>query len=127
MKGASLLAMTVLTFFNESTDQSQVKTAIVSKYFWAWAHVIIPSAKQRNTRIAYIDLFAEPGRYKDGTKSTPLLILEQAIANPDLRQRLVTIFNDLDSTNTRSIETAIKEIPGIVSSSNIRPKCITKK
>jgi len=66
------------TFFDESTDQSQVKTAIVSKYFWAWAHVISPFAKKRGTRIAYIDLFTGPGRYKDGTKSTPLLILEQA-------------------------------------------------
>lgn len=101
------------TFFDESTDQSQVKTAIVSKYFWAWAHVISPSAKNRGTRIAYIDLFAGPGRYKDGTKSTPLLILEQAIANPDWRQLLVTIFNDLDSTNTRSLERAIKDLPGI--------------
>jgi three-Cys-motif partner protein len=105
--------MTAATFFDESADQSQVKTAIVAKYFWAWAHVIIPSAKQRNSRIAYVDLFAGPGRYKDGTKSTPLLILEQAIADPDLRQRLVTIFNDLDSTNTRSIEQAIRELPGI--------------
>jgi three-Cys-motif partner protein len=101
------------TFFDESTDQSQVKTAIVSKYFWAWAHVIIPSVKKRGTRIAYIDLFAGPGRYKDGTKSTPLLILEQAIADPDLRQLLITIFNDLDSNSTHSLERAIKELPGI--------------
>src|SRR4029450_1376237 len=101
------------TFFDESTDQSQVKAAIVAKYFWAWAHVIIPSVKKRGTRIAYIDLFAGPGRYKDGTKSTPLLILEQAIADPDLRQLLVTIFNDLNSNSTRSLERAIKELPGI--------------
>ena len=101
------------TFFDESTDQSQVKAAIVAKYFWAWAHVISPSAKKRGTQIAYIDLFAGPGRYKDGTKSTPLLILDQAIDNPDLRQLLVTIFNDLDSTNTRSLERAIKDLPRI--------------
>lgn len=105
--------MTEPTFFDESTDQSRVKAAIVAKYFWAWAHVIIPSAKKRGSRIAYIDLFAGPGRYKDGTKSTPLLILEQAVADPDLRRMLVTIFNDLDSTNTHSLEMAIKELPGI--------------
>src|SRR5438093_11382451 len=105
--------MTESTFFDESTDQSQVKAAIVAKYFWAWAHVIIPSAKNRGSGIAYIDLFAGPGRYRDGTKSTPLLILEQAIADPELRRMLLTIFNDLASTNTHSLERAITELPGI--------------
>ena len=28
--------------------------------------------KRGGKKIAYIDLFAGPGRYKDGTKSTPL-------------------------------------------------------
>ena len=96
------------SFFDESTDQSQVKASIVSKYFWAWARVISPSARKRGSSIAYIDLFAGPGRYGDGTKSTPLLVLEQAIANPQLADLLVTIFNDLDSTNKRSLETAIQ-------------------
>src|SRR6266536_2120114 len=87
-------------FFEESREQSLVKSAIVSKYFWAWAKVIMSQIKRGGKKIAYVDLFAGPGRYKDGTKSTPLLVLEQAIANPDLRRMLVTIFNDLDSTNT---------------------------
>jgi len=60
-----------------------------------------------------MDLFAGPGRYEDGTKSTPLLILEKAISDPDMRQMLVTTFNDVDSNNTASLERAIKEIPGI--------------
>ena len=106
-------------FFDESTEQSEVKTTIVSKYFWAWAHVIIPSAKKGANKIAYIDLFAGPGRYKDGTNSTPLLILEQAIADENMRQMLVTIFNDKDENNTKSLETAISKLPGI---ENIRYK-----
>ena len=100
-------------FFDESSVQSQMKTSIVSKYFWAWARVISPSARKRGSPIAYIDLFAGPGRYDDGTKSTPLLVLEQAIADPQLADLLVTIFNDLDSTSTRSLETAMQELPGI--------------
>ena len=64
-------------FFEESKEQSAVKTAIVSKYFWSWAKVIMPQAERgREKKIAYLDLFAGPGRYKDGTKSTPLLIME---------------------------------------------------
>ena len=59
-------------FFDESEEQSAIKTAIVSKYFMAWAQVIIPSAEKHDNRIAYIDLFCGPGRYKDGTESTPI-------------------------------------------------------
>jgi three-Cys-motif partner protein len=101
------------SFFDESTEQSAVKTAIVSKYFWAWAKVIIPSAKRGGDRIAYLDLFAGPGRYKDGTKSTPLLILEQAIRDPNMREMLVTIFNDKDERQVRDLERAINELPGV--------------
>ena len=39
------------SFFDESTEQSQVKTAIVTKYFWAWAKVIIPTAKRKGNKM----------------------------------------------------------------------------
>lgn len=101
------------SFFDESSEQSQVKTAIVAKYFWAWAKVIIPTAKKSGGKIAYLDLFAGKGRYEDGTKSTPLLIVEQAIQDPDLRSMLVTVFNDMDSDNSQSLQAAINGIPNI--------------
>lgn len=100
-------------FFNESREQSCVKAAIVSKYFDAWANVIIPWAKKGRNHVAYIDLFAGPGRYDDGTKSTPLMILEKAINHSDLREMLVTVFNDLDGNHTRSLETEISGLQGI--------------
>lgn len=100
-------------FFREAKEQSIVKTAIVEKYFDAWSRVIMPSARKADNKIAYIDLFARPGRYEDGTKSTPLRVLEKAVANPDLQQMLVTIFNDVDTDNSCSLEQAIAEIPDI--------------
>lgn len=100
-------------FFEETSEQSAVKAAIVAKYFAVWANIIIPTAKGRGGKIAYIDLFAGPGRYKDGTKSTPLLVLEKAIADSDLRQMLVSAFSDADPANTRSLQTAIDALPGI--------------
>ncbi len=100
-------------FFDESKEQSLVKSAIVSKYFWAWAKVIMPRVKNTVRRIAYIDLFAGPGRYKDGTKSTPLLVLEKAIKDPDMCEMLVTVFNDKDEDNSRSLVQAINDLPGI--------------
>lgn len=101
------------SFFEESREQSVIKARIIAKYFWAWAKVIIPTAKKHDNRIAYIDLFAGPGRYKDGTISTPLKVLEQAIADSDMRQMLVTLFNDKDSENALGLESAIDQIPGI--------------
>src|SRR6266851_5037445 len=94
-------------FFAESREQSQVKARIVSKYFWAWAKVIIPSTKMHGNRIAYIDLFAGPGRYEDGTLSTPLLVLQSAIGDPDMRNMLVTVFNDRDGENAGKLRAAI--------------------
>ena len=100
-------------FFDEAREQSEVKAAIVAKYFWAWANVLKGAAKKKGGRIAYIDLFAGPGRYKDGTKSTPIFILEQAIRDPDLRGMLVTLFNDRNSDHSSSLEQAISDISGI--------------
>ena len=98
-------------FFDERSEQSAVKATIVSKYFWSWAKIIMP--RVRNGKIAYIDLFAGPGRYKDGTKSTPLLILETATKDEKMRRMLITIFNDVDQNNSHSLEREIKSLVGI--------------
>lgn len=105
------------SFFEISKEQSRVKTAIVSNYFYAWANVMMGVQDRVGGKyghqIAYLDLFAGPGRYDDGSNSTPLTILEHAIANEKLRNRLVTIFNDKDENNTRSLQQAIDSLPGI--------------
>ncbi|MGH7767275.1 MAG: three-Cys-motif partner protein TcmP [Candidatus Binatia bacterium] len=114
------------SFFDEPTEQSRVKGAIVSKYFWAWANVIIPSARQRSNKIAYIDLFAGTGRYRDETKSTPLLVLERAIQDKNMQEMLVSIFNDFDSDSSHSLEKAIDELPGIAALKH-KPKVYNEK
>jgi three-Cys-motif partner protein len=100
-------------FFNESAEQSRIKASIIAEYFFTWAKVIMPTAKAKSGRIAYIDLFAGPGRYQDGTRSTPLLVIERAIKDPEMCKMLVSHFNDADSDNSRSLETAINELPNI--------------
>jgi three-Cys-motif partner protein len=101
------------SFFDESREQSRIKSRIVAKYFWAWAKVIISVAKGRENRIAYMDLFAGPGRYSDGTPSTPVIVLQTAIKEAGLRETLVTLFNDKDPGNARSLRETIDAIPGI--------------
>lgn len=105
-----------MSFFNEQKEQSLVKSTIVAKYFSVWAKVIINTQKrhpQYTQKIAYIDLFAGPGRYQDGAQSTPLKILNHALSDLDLKERLVTIFNDKDTENSKSLARAISEIPNI--------------
>ncbi|MCP3163541.1 three-Cys-motif partner protein TcmP [Myxococcus qinghaiensis] len=99
------------SFFDEQQEQSEIKASIVTNYFWAWAKVIMPRA--RDGRIGYIDLFAGPGRYKDGASSTPLMILERAVGDEKMRNRLVTLFNDKDAGHANSLESAIGLIPGV--------------
>ncbi len=97
-------------FFEESTEQSRIKAAIVRDYFWAWAKIVL---KKSGGLIGHVDLFCGPGRYKDGTESTPLLILEKAIADAGMRERLLTIFNDSDEENIRLLRSEIAQLPGI--------------
>lgn len=104
------------TFFEEQEQHSRIKSIIVTKYFEAWSTVIIHVQKKNSSisqNIAYIDLFSGPGRYEDGSQSTPVLILINAIKEPDLRQRLITIFNDIDTTNSKTLEKVIADIPEI--------------
>jgi three-Cys-motif partner protein len=105
------------TFFEETREQSVVKATIVEKYFDAWAGIIIGAQNRHRpgaeNRIGYVDLFAGPGRYKDGAVSTPLRVLQKAIEKPEYAERLLTIFNDRDSENVRTLEEEIAKLPGI--------------
>jgi three-Cys-motif partner protein len=104
-------------FFDETREQSIVKSEIVEKYFDTWASIIASSQQQHRprgaNRIGYIDLFAGPGRYKDGATSTPLRVLQKALEKDTYSDRLVTIFNDKDEANVRSLQEAIERLPGI--------------
>ncbi len=103
-------------FFQEQREQSIIKSRIVSKYFSTWARIILATQKRyphHAQRMAYIDLFAGPGRYDDQSKSTPLLVLETILSNPDLSSRMVTLFNDKDVANIKSLKEAIAQVSGI--------------
>src|SRR4051794_33191085 len=80
-------------FFEEQSDASAVKARIIGNFFSSWANIILPTARAKGQKIAYIDLYCGPGRYGDNQKSTPLLVLEKAVAKPELAANLVTFFN----------------------------------
>jgi len=101
------------TFFDERADESEVKARIIEKYFSTWAKIIMPTAAKFGDRIGYIDLYAGPGRYRNGAASTPILVLEKASADPKLSQMLVATFNDADKDHSDTLATEIDKIKGI--------------
>lgn len=105
--------MTDDDFYDAQSEASQIKVRIVTKYFMFWAKVMVPQAKSWAGALAYIDLYAGPGRYDDGTKSTPILVLEAAVQNPDLRKFLVATFNDRDPEFAARLRSNIQQISGI--------------
>ena len=98
-------------FSEELREQSEIKSEIISKYFEVWTRIM--ATKSRSDRLGYVDLFAGPGRYQDGHRSTPLKILEHCIARDDLRSRIVTIFNDADQEYADNLKSEIGKLPGI--------------
>lgn len=105
--------MSAQKFFEERTDQSEVKARIVSRYFSTWAQVVMPTVAKAGGKIAYMDLYAGPGRYRDGAASTPLLVLQTAINHPQMLQMLTAYFNDSDDNNTSTLQNEIDKLPGI--------------
>ena len=93
-------------FFNEQTEQSEVKAKIVASYFTAWARVI----KKWNTTMGYIDLFCGPGKYENDKDSAPVLILRNVLEDLDLVKKMYFIFNDQDPQNIELLKTNIGKI-----------------
>lgn len=99
-------------FFEKLRKPSIVKSEIVSKYFAAWSNVIFHAQKKRyndpnKIKIGYIDLYAGQGKDDSGQESTPLLILKNAIYNQNLRNSLITVFNDSDPKKLAKLQNAI--------------------
>lgn len=101
-------------FFERPEPHSLIKSQIVSRYFKAWTDIMLSKTnQQRENQIAYVDLFSGPGRFERGEESTPLLILNQAIASPALCDRLVTVFNDANPAHADRLRHEIAQLPGI--------------
>ena len=105
--------MSTKRFFETASPQNIIKTKLVAKYFGGWATIMLRRLKYPGDRLAYIDLFAGPGKFEDGKASTPLWILNHAIAHPELCKRLTTVFNDKDSNHAEQLQVEVDALAGI--------------
>ena len=98
-------------FYQTPSDASRVKQAIVATYFGAWKNVL--KTWRSSPTLGYVDLYSGPGLYADGSFSTPLLVLQQAIEDDYLREKFVAIFNDGDPQLAAALRINIGRFPGI--------------
>ena len=105
--------MTPKKFFDKRTAHSEVKARIVAKYFSVWAKVMMPTAAKSGKDLAYIDLYAGPGRYRDRSVSTPLLILMHALKDENLSRLLKSYFNDDNQNHVASLKREIHRLKHI--------------
>lgn len=78
-------------FFKTQTASSRIKANIVANYFPKYCKIIL---KSRQKEIRYLDLFAGPGIYEDGSLSTPILIGDACAKDEDLKAVVHLMFND---------------------------------
>jgi len=85
-------------FFSEQSENSFIKTKIVTEYFKVWASIMTnnlnnPKYCKGDERLYYIDLYSGKGVYDNGDISTPLEILE-ILQDDKIRKYMHIIFNE---------------------------------
>ena len=95
-------------FFDYPQESSRVKQKIVVDYFLSWSNVLA-----RDREVGYADLFAGPGRYKNGEKSIPVLVTEQVIQDARLSSCVRLWFNEGDPDYAKQLRENILALPGI--------------
>jgi three-Cys-motif partner protein len=109
------MTTSVEEFFEEPLEQSRVKARIVSDYVTTFVRILSDYQRRagKTATVDYIDLFSGPGSYGDGTASTPLLIVRQAIHDAKLAGALRTHFNDHDKEKADSLREEFSRLQGL--------------
>lgn len=98
-------------FFGQQKEKSRIKTYIVSEFFKTYYAILSKAGKTKNGFI-YIDLFSGPGAYDDGTKSTPVLLLDcMELLGDNILSEIEMIFNDENKSFFQSLTDSIVAHP----------------
>jgi three-Cys-motif partner protein len=104
-------------FFEEPIEQSEIKGDIAARYFQTWARIMIAVAlkRGRDTEVGYIELFSGPGQYKNGKPATPRRILEAAVKDKMIADRLNAVFVEERADFVAILNQVIQQTEGISS------------
>lgn len=96
-------------FFEEQKLKSKIKTTIVTEFYRVYLPIINRSVGKNAKELIYLDLFSGPGCFKDGTESTPLVILNILfnMEDRDLANKVKLVFNDEDSNFIKVLKNSI--------------------
>ncbi len=98
-------------FFEEQKEKSRIKSYIVSEFFKTYYSILF-NAKMTKNGFNYIDLFSGPGVYKDGSKSTPALLLDFINTSvSDIASQITMIFNDENPDFCQTLKGVVENHP----------------
>ena len=102
---------TTYNFFDYPKEKSKIKVYIVTEFFKTYFSIINNSGF--SNKIYYIDLFCGPGIYNDGTRSTPLVLLDivESFEKDDIRNKLVMLFNDENTEYYNKLKNLVEQHP----------------
>lgn len=105
-------AKLVAEFFHAQKDESRVKTDIVEAFFGGWARIIGAHQKRNHepVHLGYVDLFAGPGCYDDGTETTPVRILKRVLENEEWRRVTLLFFNEREAALLEALRTNLTRV-----------------
>lgn len=95
-------------FFDKRSHSSALKAHIVVKYLVAWGRVV---ASRASEHAVYFDPFCGRGAYKDGSRSTPLLVIEAAASVQALREKLMIVFRDAEEAHCCDLRANMAKTP----------------
>ena len=97
-------------FFAVQKTKSKIKTIIVTEFLKAYFPIINSKFKKD---IWYIDLFCGPGCYEDGSKSTPVVLLDVigTFTDDAVCNRLHIVFNDRNADYISKLKSNISGHP----------------
>jgi three-Cys-motif partner protein len=96
-------------FFDQQTPDSEAKTSIVAYFFGVWLNIVGSSTRGR---LGFIDLYAGPGVFLDGSKSTPVLVAETALRS-SFAPRVHLLFNEMKVDLCDRLKANLAAIPEI--------------
>lgn len=104
------MGSTTSDFYESQKDKSRIKSYIVTEFFKAYFSII---NYRFGEEIWYLDFFCGLGYYKDGNKSTPMLLLDtiENFHNDDIRNKLRMVFNDKDPKLIAELDKNIRQHP----------------
>ncbi len=91
-------------FFDRKRPWSHIKDTVLVEYLGPYLHKVTRAVGER---VVLVDGFAGPGRFKDGSPGSPLLMLD--VADRNTPGECVAVFANVDAAYHAELKAAVQE------------------